>query len=519
MLMLNELVLEIDKMLDITGIAKAAKEDILARDLENALVREWDKSAKDALAEAIRSLKSGADADAVTQNLETIMGAGFIKNATQPLWQGHYDAFVHGQKTAVGWQQNINFNAVDNRTLKVLDEHNVYWAGTYYNRQFGQDVAAAAQQAITQRMDGRQIGELFEEKFADMTGKHGTKYWRNFANHVVSRSREMGRVNGYQKAGVEYLQIRAVRDHRTTKICKEMDRRVIKVSKAADLRDEILSAASPEEIKKITPWKDGDAVKDVPTGKLDTGLSLPPYHFGCRTRTVAMNGQRLQAWNRAKEMVRGGSVRDQEMAAQLIHQILGSSVDNLKKFEGVFLATKSRLMDSGIFLDTRGFGGVTEVRFDARGSGILLSHGKLPVIDPLEKIDPNNWSVLDATPENMTGVLIHELGHVITDMLPVWERPEFTLKARKLEPISQYSVYWKKHGRPDISERPFAGRSAANRPDRKWGAGRAPRRGHAVSCRLHRSAIPDPETDSRLPYSAASCIRKPLASMSVGRTG
>ncbi len=65
-----------------------------------------------------------------------------------------------------------------------------------------------------------------------------------------------------------------------------MHGRIISVEEAVALRDALINAKDPEEVKQIAPWRKPEEIEGKPTRKLPKGMALPPYHFNCRTRTV-----------------------------------------------------------------------------------------------------------------------------------------------------------------------------------------------------------------------------------------
>ncbi|ODS29948.1 MAG: hypothetical protein SCARUB_04952 [Candidatus Scalindua rubra] len=54
------------------------------------------------------------------------------------------------------------------------------------------------------------------------------------------------------------------------------------------LREKLMTAKKPESVKRIAPWRNAVSVRGKRMGKLPLGMSLPPYHFNCRTITVAV---------------------------------------------------------------------------------------------------------------------------------------------------------------------------------------------------------------------------------------
>ena len=151
-------------------------------------------------------------------------------------------------------------------------------------------------------MSREKAGRLFREELGPTLGE-SQGYWERFANHVVTRATEFGRLDGYLAAGgdgtspISHLRVVAVLDARTSEICRWMHGRVIPVAYAAALRDELMRASDPEDVKRVAPWPRPGDLRGKATSELlqeNLGLAMPPYHFGCRTRTVAASEDEIR---------------------------------------------------------------------------------------------------------------------------------------------------------------------------------------------------------------------------------
>lgn len=262
----------------------------LAAELQDALLLGWNKAIKEDIAQAIAALKNpGKFSETELQELVSAvcdrLGLKFSNQQAAPLLEIQTASYGLGMQEVI--RVKPTFQLIDKQALETLQRHGVYWVKTYFDVQLKEQVQRIGARVIEEGLDRVAAGELFQQAFEEQLGTYGARYWRGFSNHVVTRSRELGRVEGYVRAGIEYLEVRAVLDRRTTRICKEMHGRIIKVSRAVELRDKLINAENPEQVKQIAPWRKPEEVAEVPTEKLPTGLSLPPYHFNCRTRTVS----------------------------------------------------------------------------------------------------------------------------------------------------------------------------------------------------------------------------------------
>ncbi|ADW17650.1 hypothetical protein Despr_1496 [Desulfobulbus propionicus DSM 2032] len=141
----------------------------------------------------------------------------------------------------------------------------------------------------------RDLAELMKVHFKTL-GDKGTAYWDLLADHTATKIREIGRVSGYEKAGIEVVRVKARLDSKTSETCRRLHGTVIAVM---DLRRQVeqymaaCESGSKEKIKAAWPWwSDAQAEnltsqnainRQVARGK----IGLPPYHARCRTITVA----------------------------------------------------------------------------------------------------------------------------------------------------------------------------------------------------------------------------------------
>jgi hypothetical protein len=185
----------------------------------------------------------------------------------------------------------FNFNQVDLKALKWLEQDQMFWIGDHFDSQLREKLMQLSAESLNGQLGRKQTIELLTESFKGEF-KKSKNYWSGLSDHIITRSREFGRTEGYVKARVVSFKIVAVIDKRTSKICRYMHNRIIKVSDAVEQRNALMNAKNPEDVKKIAPWlSDKQATKKV-MGKSTSwivnklNLCLPPYHFKCRTRTV-----------------------------------------------------------------------------------------------------------------------------------------------------------------------------------------------------------------------------------------
>lgn len=183
-----------------------------------------------------------------------------------------------------------SFTQVDQSTQKALGEHTIFWVGEYYTEQLGEEIAEAVREyAVDSGLGRKEVGEKLKELLEVDYGNKSKVYWEGLAANTITRARSLGAVEGMVEADVDEYSILAMMDKRTSAICRAMHGKVFKVSKAVELRDALINAKSPEDVKEIAPWvksKEAEALKEKSGDELPVGLALPPYHFRCRTTLV-----------------------------------------------------------------------------------------------------------------------------------------------------------------------------------------------------------------------------------------
>lgn len=287
-------ILELKKLDAIRDADAAAR---LAAELQDLLGLTWDDVARRALNDAIRVLVAGGDgALAIEPLMDALEIIGRALRTTYPalidtgllgIVEVSYETAQAGVFNAFRVGVRPSFNLVDSRAIDWLHQHHMYWVREHYDRMVQDDVVRVGERVIQEGLGRFDAGRVFREELGEKLGQ-SQAYWEGLSNHVVTRSREFARIEAYVKAGVEELQVAAVRDHRTSDVCTFLDGKIINVRKMVELRDSLMRARTPEDVKEIAPWMTLEEIKSRVKGNeiTDPALASPPYHFNCRTRTV-----------------------------------------------------------------------------------------------------------------------------------------------------------------------------------------------------------------------------------------
>lgn len=262
--------------------------------LANVLLQGWNSQAQKAITKGaafIQSLEGDIDEKEVKLLLSIIsqeMGPGMQALTQEQVTNLVGTSYLLGRKL-VGKQVGIKpkLALVDEQARQWLASNTVFWVGDYYESQLGETIAGAVRHlAIEQGLGRDEVGKQLKSMLGDQFKRSDT-YWRGLAATTVERGRNFGGVQSMVDAKVEEYEILAVMDERTSPICQFMNGKVFRVEHAVALRDAVMNAKSPEDIKTIHPWRQVKDVQGWDAKKLATGgMALPPYHYLCRTTYI-----------------------------------------------------------------------------------------------------------------------------------------------------------------------------------------------------------------------------------------
>lgn len=194
----------------------------------------------------------------------------------------------------------VKYDLKDSKAINLMNEQNIFFISKYWDEQRWKHAKKVIEQILIEGRTTQDVANGLAE-FMDAEGKIATNYFYAFVEHSASRIRNIGHITGYEKGNIEYARVVAVLDLRTTEICREMNNRLIPVNVMSEVKQAYLSIDPTnktygqviKELQKVTPfWKDKDTekIKGWSTNKILTkhpSLAMPPYHWRCRTRTVA----------------------------------------------------------------------------------------------------------------------------------------------------------------------------------------------------------------------------------------
>ena len=306
----------IDYILEFIGIpvAKRAKKEpnwetqkrLLEHKVNLIISRTWEEKVKEATAKAVEILKidgvTAAVAKAVSASLEQILGMGFVVSAvkdTKLIDHIQYAYDMAGKRTAKALKLPYAFTFVDEEAKAWLSKDMTYWIGQYYNEHIKEAVTKtvihyAIEEGQNAWTTGQRIKDILAGTYEIPPGYlprsyiRAEAYWQGLATNAITRATVFGSIEPMVQAEVTEYEILNPMDDRTSPICRHLHGKKFSIEHAVKLRDDVLDAKTPEDIKTIHPWPKLREIEDLDTEQLAAkGLSLPPYHFHCRTTIVA----------------------------------------------------------------------------------------------------------------------------------------------------------------------------------------------------------------------------------------
>lgn len=243
-----------------------------------------DRATRALLAEIIARLADAPDPAAALDllrglDLSALAGAAIPAAELNDLNEALYLA---GAVEGAGKRLKFALGPPDYRALDLIGRQNYFWLMEHYGQDVQQGFEGLLNQAYADGWSRDRLAEALRAHFADLKPA-SRAYFDGLADHSVRKLREIGRVAGYQRAGITHVKVKAILDRRTSDVCRAMNGRIVPVATLAAQRERILNANGKEELKQAQPWlKDFAAASELPDR-----YGLPPYHYRCRTVTVA----------------------------------------------------------------------------------------------------------------------------------------------------------------------------------------------------------------------------------------
>lgn len=277
--------------------------DALIKDLKAILTNTWSEAVRESLIATLNTLEgrtgpvTSEELDLIERRVSEWLGMPLDVSTQRNIIAIEAAAYLMGAKEAakpvpgikIGW------DLPDSQSLDVLNRNTRFWIGSHYSDNLQEGFLAVLQDYFVGGYNRRDLAELMKTHFRTL-GDKGADYWDLLADHTATKTREIGRVSGYEKAGVEVVRIKARIDNKTSEICRRLNGTVIAVK---DLRTQVnnylkaCESGDKAKIKAAWPWWSDAQAENLQTQKAINRqvargkIGLPPYHGRCRTITVA----------------------------------------------------------------------------------------------------------------------------------------------------------------------------------------------------------------------------------------
>lgn len=202
-------------------------------------------------------------------------------------WSDKSYKFGLGQEWA-----DDKWKVTDRNAINFFKEHDQYFFGKQFQHYAPQmrEIVENELKGVARAYDPKVMKSLKEKMGDEFAHPKITDYYDLVVRNAVNKSRNFGRTLSYERLGISELEVVAILDKKTSKICREMNGRRIKTSVAADHVRDVLKTPMDELTEQFAWPNDNDAKKfaemstDEIMGKIK--VKLPPYHARCRTTTV-----------------------------------------------------------------------------------------------------------------------------------------------------------------------------------------------------------------------------------------
>jgi SPP1 gp7 family putative phage head morphogenesis protein len=266
--------------------------------IENIRDKQTKAFFKDILAKLYKGKMSESD---FMNYFDEYLGSGLAKYLTKPLYKWSESVIKLGiSETPKPPSVKLSYNIVDKNIAELMNNQNIFFIGEYYNHANGNVTLKDIENVFAQSLSRGETADKILSFIEDDQIKWKS-YMDGFVEHAASRLRNVGNITGYEKAGIKYAEVFAILDDRTTDICREMNGRLIPVDYMTEIKEEFLSIDTKgrsvedvkNDLKELVPFwtnKDTNIIKGHSTNDILNaypGLTLPPYHWRCRTETVA----------------------------------------------------------------------------------------------------------------------------------------------------------------------------------------------------------------------------------------
>jgi len=229
-----------------------------------------------------------SDIDVILKDVKENFGSGIKTLSERPFLEGYVNVYGQGKRKV---NADFSLNDPDIDAINVMKDYSTWWVKDKTDKRIVDSLKSELNDALEEGLTRKQLAANMKKSLKSFVDKSDV-YWEVLADHMLTKVQSMGNVSGYEEAEIENTKVIAVIDAKTTPVCRKMHGRIIAVKVLSKQRDKIIKAAKKQDtelVKKAQPMINGATKLPKKTSDIvkKHGLGLPPYHFRCRTTTVA----------------------------------------------------------------------------------------------------------------------------------------------------------------------------------------------------------------------------------------
>jgi hypothetical protein len=197
------------------------------------------------------------------------------------------------------WKDD-NWKVTDKNALDFFAAHDQHFFGKQFEH-YADDIRKVVEDELngtSRAYSAETIARLKEKMGEGFEHPYIRDYYDIVVRNAVNKSRNFGRVFRYERLGIAEIEIVAILDQKTSRMCRLMNGRRIPVNIAGEFVREVMTTQMDEMTEKFA-WptnSEVDGYKDLSTSEIlkRTKCKLPPYHARCRTTTVISQNMKIR---------------------------------------------------------------------------------------------------------------------------------------------------------------------------------------------------------------------------------
>lgn len=173
----------------------------------------------------------------------------------------------------------VLFGITEGHAIQALNDFGILSAGGFWE--------ASLSESVRDQMLGWYEGDLNRAQLTtnlkslvndrlSIDGKNSMprSYYKGLSEHLIVRTRNIGKFYRGKSLGVKNYRFRNPNDHRTSTICSKLHGKVYSMADAESVVTDVLGASSLDDLKRLQPfWKNPN----------EDRVPVPPIHWKCRS--------------------------------------------------------------------------------------------------------------------------------------------------------------------------------------------------------------------------------------------